>query len=94
MTPRRNPIGCVFCPMIVPLLLVRDDDRDVAGAVLDAVARPMARGIQRFAMVPSSTAIVWMRRSSTDDVAARLVLGVGHGALDRLGDAAALPSSA
>jgi hypothetical protein len=36
-------------------------------------ARPIERGIQRFAMVPPSTAIVWMRRFSTD-------------ALDRLAD--------
>ena len=50
------------------------------------LARPIERGIQRLAMVPPSTAIVWMRRFSTDDVAARLVLGVRRGALDRLGD--------
>src|ERR1043165_657819 len=29
-------------------------------------ARPIERGIQRLAMVPPSTAIVWMRRFSTD----------------------------
>src|SRR5688572_12307892 len=30
-------------------------------------ARPIERGIQRLLIVPPSTAIVWMRRSSTDE---------------------------
>jgi len=30
------------------------------------LARPIERGIQRLAIVPPSTAIVWIRRSSTD----------------------------
>ena len=31
------------------------------------LARPIERGIQRFWIVPPSTAMVWMRRFSTDE---------------------------
>src|SRR5215510_4436419 len=85
MMPRRNPVGCVFWPIAL-VLAVGDHHREVAGAVVDPVGaahRPRHPALgDRAAVDGDRTDAELVDRR----VAARALLGVGRGRLDRLGD--------
>src|SRR5678815_2367822 len=88
MMPRRNPVGCVFCPMVFFLasVLVGDDHRQVAGAVVDPVG---AAHRPRHPALGDRAAVDGDREDAQlvdPGVAPRLVLGVGRRRLDRLRD--------
>src|SRR5512139_3696193 len=75
VTERRNPVGCIFCPMASYLFAVADDDVDVAGLLMDRVAAALgARG-----EAAQAGRLVDADRLDLElvDVGAVVVLGVG-----------------
>src|SRR5881394_3874282 len=85
MTPRRNPYGCVFCP-IGPLALVEFDD-DVGDAFGDARrAAHRARPPPAVVLVRALVGGGFADEERIDVGARRLLARVGDGALEQLGD--------
>src|SRR6185436_4031389 len=85
MTPSRNPLGCTFCPIgSLVLLLLVDDDRDVARALDDArraAMRAWEKPLLRLGAIDPGS--LHVERVDVDVVRR---LGVGDRRLERLGD--------
>src|SRR5262245_50026328 len=86
MTPRRNPYGCVFCPIRWPLALVELDD-DVGDAFGDASRAPHgARTPPSIVLVRSLVGRGFAHEERVDVGPRRLLARVGDGALEQFGD--------
>src|SRR5215471_6422513 len=85
MTPRRNPYGCVFCPIQSSALIKLDDDvRDTFG---DAGRAPhRARPPPSVVLVRAFVGRGFAHEERVDVGARRLLARVGDGALEQLGD--------